>query len=588
MAVCQGMTKIMCVYMYMYVCVCVCVCVCVDRTVRVGKRHWRLKYLLGAKFGSVFEGSEKEKALLPVRIDTAHVAGAANDDDGDEDNDNNNEDGGGDGGGYDGKKEKSARDDEKDEREQKDNRNLVDTNTAQELDGVKILAMRKSENKSGREIVAALCDNSKTYASKTAFSQEKYRKKKEMKYVTRIAVHRPTATTIARAIAEKDPRRIAGLRWDTLAMLLLAANVGEEARILVVDGTAGLVTAAAMERGAKTVCVAHCGGMRDSPNLELVRCFNFDSAAAKTSGGGEGGNNLGVGQEKACVHGHTDTTGDDNGSGKDDEPATFRVGFRQLREVFDGNNDARASPSDPASAAAQEAEKIQEAKAERRRHKCRGIVARATRDELALIRSTRFSGLICCDPSLDPVAVYAAVRPALAPSASVAFFHTSIQPLAELMTLMMMASPKPKAPHLSLSSSPAFKSEACDTESRKRRKTNGAEDGSEHQQADAEMRDDDDHDAGEDEDEGAKEGSPNRVGNDDGGAAATERLPALKRNDRADAAGGCINVQLVEPWLREYQVLPQRTHPNMNMSGTGGYMLSAVYVGSDSAMAETS
>ncbi|KAJ2585289.1 tRNA (adenine(58)-N(1))-methyltransferase non-catalytic subunit TRM6, partial [Coemansia sp. RSA 1722] len=33
-----------------------------------------------------------------------------------------------------------------------------------------------------------------------------------------------------------------------------------------------------------------------------------------------------------------------------------------------------------------------------------------------------------------------------------------------------------------------------------------------------------------------------------------------------------INVQLTESWLREYQVLPSRTHPLMNTSGGGGFL----------------
>ncbi|PVU87633.1 hypothetical protein BB561_006247 [Smittium simulii] len=39
-----------------------------------------------------------------------------------------------------------------------------------------------------------------------------------------------------------------------------------------------------------------------------------------------------------------------------------------------------------------------------------------------------------------------------------------------------------------------------------------------------------------------------------------------------------LNVSLTESWLREYQVLPGRTHPHMGMSGSGGYLLSAIRV----------
>ncbi|KAJ2665806.1 tRNA (adenine(58)-N(1))-methyltransferase non-catalytic subunit trm6 [Coemansia sp. RSA 1199] len=39
-----------------------------------------------------------------------------------------------------------------------------------------------------------------------------------------------------------------------------------------------------------------------------------------------------------------------------------------------------------------------------------------------------------------------------------------------------------------------------------------------------------------------------------------------------------LNVQLTESWLREYQVLPNRTHPTMNTSGGGGFILSAIHL----------
>ncbi|RDD47497.1 tRNA (adenine(58)-N(1))-methyltransferase non-catalytic subunit TRM6 [Trichoplax sp. H2] len=42
-----------------------------------------------------------------------------------------------------------------------------------------------------------------------------------------------------------------------------------------------------------------------------------------------------------------------------------------------------------------------------------------------------------------------------------------------------------------------------------------------------------------------------------------------------------VNIQLTETWLREYQVLPDRTHPLTMMSGTGGYLLSGIKIDSD-------
>merc|ERR1712094_81554 len=39
-----------------------------------------------------------------------------------------------------------------------------------------------------------------------------------------------------------------------------------------------------------------------------------------------------------------------------------------------------------------------------------------------------------------------------------------------------------------------------------------------------------------------------------------------------------IRLQLAETWLREYQVLPERTHPVMSTSAASGYVLSGIKV----------
>ncbi|XP_061560056.1 tRNA (adenine(58)-N(1))-methyltransferase non-catalytic subunit TRM6 isoform X1 [Phycodurus eques] len=42
--------------------------------------------------------------------------------------------------------------------------------------------------------------------------------------------------------------------------------------------------------------------------------------------------------------------------------------------------------------------------------------------------------------------------------------------------------------------------------------------------------------------------------------------------------GGTVNLRLTDTWLRHYQVLPNRTHPKLLMSGGGGYLLSGITV----------
>ncbi|XP_038662182.1 tRNA (adenine(58)-N(1))-methyltransferase non-catalytic subunit TRM6 isoform X1 [Scyliorhinus canicula] len=47
--------------------------------------------------------------------------------------------------------------------------------------------------------------------------------------------------------------------------------------------------------------------------------------------------------------------------------------------------------------------------------------------------------------------------------------------------------------------------------------------------------------------------------------------------------GGVVNLRLSETWLRGYQVLPNRTHPKLTMSGGGGYVLTGITVAMDKA-----
>jgi tRNA (adenine-N(1)-)-methyltransferase non-catalytic subunit len=48
--------------------------------------------------------------------------------------------------------------------------------------------------------------------------------------------------------------------------------------------------------------------------------------------------------------------------------------------------------------------------------------------------------------------------------------------------------------------------------------------------------------------------------------------------ERLLRSGGWVRVQLHETWLRAYQVLPDRTHPHMQMHGASGFLLTALRV----------
>ncbi|GFY86239.1 eukaryotic initiation factor 3 gamma subunit family protein [Actinidia rufa] len=150
--------------------------------------------------------------------------------------------------------------------ESKDNRALVDNNTAQSLTGEDIDSMRR-QGATGDEIVQALIANSATFEKKTSFSQEKYRLKKQKKYAPKVLLRRPFT------------RRY--LRVDTLALLLSMGNVSPHSDVLVVDMVGGILTGAVAERlgGTGFVCNTYLG-VTPYP-IDIVRMFNFSSETCR-------------------------------------------------------------------------------------------------------------------------------------------------------------------------------------------------------------------------------------------------------------------------------------------------------------------
>ncbi|ELT95756.1 hypothetical protein CAPTEDRAFT_113381 [Capitella teleta] len=57
--------------------------------------------------------------------------------------------------------------------------------------------------------------------------------------------------------------------------------------------------------------------------------------------------------------------------------------------------------------------------------------------------------------------------------------------------------------------------------------------------------------------------------------------PLLDLYSKLKERGGIILLKLTETWFREYQVLPNRTHPLVNMIASGGYILTGTTVSQD-------
>ncbi|KQK03209.1 hypothetical protein BRADI_2g06310v3 [Brachypodium distachyon] len=220
-------------------------------TVDIGGRKCSLQPLVGRPFGSTFrvepcdsEGGDYSGVLVSYATDAP-----SRDDDPTQD----------------GK-----------EHERRDNRSLVDNNTAQTLSSDDIEAMKRN-GLSGDAIVEALIANSSTFGKKTMQSQEKYILKKQKKYAPKLLLRRPSARSICETYLKQNADRTGFMRVDSLSLLLSMANVGAYSDVLVVDMVGGLVVGAVAERlgGTGYVCRTYLGTVPSS--IDIVGIFNFSS-----------------------------------------------------------------------------------------------------------------------------------------------------------------------------------------------------------------------------------------------------------------------------------------------------------------------
>jgi len=127
-----------------------------------------------------------------------------------------------------------------------DNRHLKDDGSSQSLSTEDIRELRR-KGASGEEVVQTLLSNSATFASKTAFSQEKYIKRKGKKYTQPITIHRPTVDMLADMLYRNAPAKISNLRMDTLFQVVCYANAAPGSRVAVYDsGSLKLVLSAVL------------------------------------------------------------------------------------------------------------------------------------------------------------------------------------------------------------------------------------------------------------------------------------------------------------------------------------------------------
>ncbi|OEL16341.1 tRNA (adenine(58)-N(1))-methyltransferase non-catalytic subunit trm6 [Dichanthelium oligosanthes] len=354
--------------------------------------------------------------------------------------------------------------------ETRDNRSLVDNNTAQNLSCDDIEAMKR-DGTTGDAIVEALIANSSTFGKKTAFSQEKYKLKKQKKYAPKVLLRRPSA------------RRY--MRVDTLSLLLSMANIGAYSDVLVVDMVGGLIAGAVAERlgGTGYVCSTYVGSVPSS--IDIIRMYNLSSDMI--------GRIVQMPLSDLCSmqsSGNTPSVLNGSAEGEVVEPVVIQDEDAQAVDTAVSDEKAQLSTEQPTDM--EVLKPSLDVQYENSSLDCKGsdgdsIASKSKHgkapspEKMKYWNEHGFSSLIVAAPGHEVESLVADLLPLLSSSAPFAIYHQYLEPLAKCM----------------------------------------------------------------------------------------HSLQVSKR---------AIGLQLSEPWLREYQVLPSRTHPHMQMNAFGGYILSGTRI----------
>ncbi|XP_017494433.1 PREDICTED: tRNA (adenine(58)-N(1))-methyltransferase non-catalytic subunit TRM6 [Rhagoletis zephyria] len=169
-----------------------------------------------------------------------------------------------------------------------DNRNIIDDGDSQALRPEDIEQLREEHSES-KKIIEKIVENSKTFHSKTEYSQEKYLRKKEKKYFEFVQIRRPTLRLITEIYYRQDADKVMGMRLDTLSQLISYSGVSAYGNYLLYEsGTNGLLPASFLNSiGADTEATLvhmHPGNVPQKqamlalnlPHEQLQRCISVN------------------------------------------------------------------------------------------------------------------------------------------------------------------------------------------------------------------------------------------------------------------------------------------------------------------------
>ncbi|KAI5954309.1 TRM6 [Candida jiufengensis] len=131
------------------------------------------------------------------------------------------------------------------------NQNIIDIGSkVQNLTKENIDELKKSGASSqiGQLIIEKMIAGHEGFDKKTIFSQQKYLKRKQQKFLRRFTVEPLTSSNFLEYYIDKDPSRILNISVETLGLMMTYSNVKPGGKYLVIDETGGLLVYAMLER----------------------------------------------------------------------------------------------------------------------------------------------------------------------------------------------------------------------------------------------------------------------------------------------------------------------------------------------------
>lgn len=154
------------------------------------------------------------------------------------------------------------------------NRELYDDPSAQQLTMDEIEELKKTSADGGRELIDRVISSHSAFQKKTTFSQEKYIKRKEQKFLKRFTPVPIGSSELIDYYLDKEAHKVLDISEESLGLMLSLANIRPGGTYLVVDDMSGLIVAALLERmaGEGLIVVAHD---TEHANLDCLKYMNL-------------------------------------------------------------------------------------------------------------------------------------------------------------------------------------------------------------------------------------------------------------------------------------------------------------------------